>query len=345
MTQNISNESVHTLAIDLAKMSFHIHGADQFGKKLVSKPVTRTKLVSYISNLAPCTVVMEACGGANYFARSFSEMGHTVKLIAPQFVKPFVKSNKNDAVDAQAICEAAQRPDMRFVAHKDIAQQDIQSIHRARSLIVSQRTAISNQIRGLLAEYGIVIPRSFSILNKRIPELLDYTSTELTPLFKEMLSHVFENLKLLEQKLAFFNKKIEEIAKSEERCRRLMTIPGIGAIVATALVATLGDGRAFKNGREASAFLGLVPRQHSTGGRSVLLGISKRGDKYLRALLIQGARSVVTYAPKHDDYRSNWITDLARRRNVNIATVAVANKNVRTAWKMLQAGDNYKVAA
>jgi transposase len=345
MIQNISNESVHTLAIDLAKMSFHIHGADQFGKKLVSKPVTRTKLVSYISNLAPCTVVMEACGGANYFARSFSEMGHTVKLIAPQFVKPFVKSNKNDALDAQAICEAAQRPDMRFVAHKDIAQQDIQSIHRARSLIVSQRTAISNQIRGLLAEYGIVIPRSLSILNKRIPELLDYTSTELTPLFKEMLSHVFENLKLLEQKLAFFNKKIEEIAKSEERCRRLMTIPGIGAIVATALVATLGDGRAFKNGREASAFLGLVPRQHSTGGRSVLLGISKRGDKYLRALLIQGARSVVTHAPKHDDYRSNWITDLARRRNVNIATVAVANKNVRTAWKMLQAGDNYKVAA
>lgn len=345
MTQTITNAAVHTLAIDLAKMSFHIHGADQFGNKLVSKPVTRTKLVSYISNLAPCTVVMEACGGANYFARSFSEMGHTVKLIAPQFVKPFVKSNKNDALDAQAICEAAQRPDMRFVAHKDITQQDIQSIHRARSLIVSQRTAMSNQIRGLLAEYGIVVPRSLSILNKRIPELLDYTCTELTPLFKEMLSHIFDNLKQLENKLAIFNKKIEEIAKNEERCRRLMTIPGIGAIVATALVATLGDGRAFKNGREASAFLGLVPRQHSTGGRSMLLGISKRGDKYLRALLIQGARSVVTYAPKHDDYRSHWITDLARRRNVNIATVAVANKNVRTAWKMLQAGDSYKVAA
>ncbi|NRQ01628.1 IS110 family transposase [Marinobacterium sp. xm-d-530] len=344
MTQTISNAEVHTLAIDLAKTSFHIHAADRSGVKIHSKPVNRSKLIQYVSNLQPCTVVMEACGGANHFARKFTAMGHTVKLIAPQFVKPFVKSNKNDAFDAQAICEASQRPDMRFVSPKDTAQQDIQSIHRARSLVVAHRTALSNQIRGLLTEYGIVLPQGISILRRSLPSIIDSDNRELSILFRELLQNLYSALITVDQQVESFNQKIELLARQDERCVRLQTIPGIGPMAATALVATLGDGSAFKDGREASAYLGLVPRQNSTGGRSTLLGISKRGDQYLRSLSIHGGRAVVRTSPKHNDYRSNWITDLARRRNVNVASVAVANKNVRTAWKILQDGNNYLAA-
>lgn len=341
MHSTISKEPISTLAIDLAKSSFHLHGADTSGHQVVSKPVSRQKLFAYVAQLPPCTVVMEACGGANYFARQFSEQGHSVKLIAPQFVKPFVKSNKSDAADAQAICEASQRPTMRYVQHKSINQQDIQSIHRARSLVKSQRVALSNQIRGLLSEYGIVFPVGLSVLRKQIVELLSGTD-RLTPLFIEMLTHHYGTLCHLDAEIEFFDRKIDQIARADERCRRLMTIPGIGPIAATALLVALGDGSSFASGREAAAYLGLVPRQHSTGGRSNLLGISKRGDKYLRSLLIHGGRTVVLHAAKHDDYRSQWITEVAQRRNVNIASVAVANKNVRTAWALLTRNSEYK---
>ena len=345
MPHTIAKQPINTLAIDLAKNNFHVHGADLLGRKLISKALTRKRLVPFIANLPVCTIVMEACAGANYFARRFVAMGHSVKLIAPQFVKPYVKSNKNDAADAQAICEAASRPDMRFVTPKDIAQQDIQSVHRARSLTVAQRTALSNQIRGLLAEYGVIIPVGLASLRRAIPRALEDAENELTPLFRELLSHLYESLCLFDDRAAYYTEKINQIAKQDERCKRLQTIPGIGPIVSTALVATLGDGHAFANGREAAAYLGLVPRQHSTGGKPTLLGISKRGDVYLRSLLIHGGRAVVQHAEKYDDYRSRWIQALVNRRNMNVAAVAVANKNVRIAWHLLQHETTYQLSA
>ena len=345
MPHTIANQTINTLAIDLAKNSFHIHRADQLGRKVLSKALSRKKLKLFIAKLSVCTIVMEACSGANYFARCFTQMGHTVKLIAPQFVKPYVKSNKNDAADAQAICEAAQRPDMRFVTPKDINQQDIQSIHRARSLCVAHRTALGNQIRGLLAEYGIVVATGLASLREGIPRALEDGENELTSLFRELLNHLYEALCYYDQRVDFYTLKVYKMAKQDERCKRLQSIPGIGPIVATALVATLGNGNAFANGREAAAYLGLVPKQHSTGGKPTLLGISKRGDVYLRSLLIHGGRSVVRHADKHQDYRSCWIQDLVQRRNVNIAAVAVANKNVRIAWRLLQGDATYQISA
>jgi transposase len=345
MTHTIANQTINTLAIDLAKNSFQLHGANAQGKKALSKTLTRKKLQAFIANLPACTVVMEACGGANYFARSFTKMGHQVKLIAPQFVKPFVKSNKNDAADAEAICEAAQRPSMRFVTPKDLSQQDIQSVHRARSLCVAQRTALGNQIRGLLAEYGVVIPKGLTLLRKQIPQVLEDADNELTPLFRELLHNLYRTLCYFDDEVDAYNNKIQQLAKQDERCQRLQTIPGIGPIVATALVATIGDGSSFASGREAAAYLGLVPRQSSTGGKPTLLGISKRGDVYLRQLLIHGGRAVVRNTDKHDDYRNRWIQSLVARRNFNIASVAVANKNVRIAWHLLQNKCTYTISA
>jgi transposase len=344
MSNTTAKTLTTTLAIDLAKNSFHIHGADHHGHQTISKALTRKRLPTFIANLPVCTVVMEACSGANYFARSFEKMGHQVKLIAPQFVKPFVKSNKNDAADAEAICEAAQRPNMRFVTAKDLEQQDIQSVHRARSQCVAHRTAKGNQIRGLLAEYGIVIPKGLTALRKQIPVALEDGDNELTPRFRQLLHRLYRALCFADEEVEFYNQQINEIAKQDQRCQRLQSIPGIGPIVASALVATIGDGSSFASGREAAAYLGLVPRQCSTGGKPSLLGISKRGDVYLRSLLIHGGRSVVRHADKHQDYRSRWITGVVQRRNVNIAAVAVANKNVRIAWNLLQNQTTYQMS-
>jgi len=342
MKKHSEGREVKVLGIDLAKNSFHVFGEDADGRKVTSKKVSRQKLEAYLVTLPVCTVAMEACASAHYWARLFESYGHEVRLIAPQFVKPYVKSNKNDAADAEAICEAAQRPNMRFVAVKQIGQQDIQAIHRMRSLAVERRTAQINRIRGLLLVYGIAIPTGRFNLLKRLPEILEDAENGLTDLFREELFGLYEELKHLDKRIAHYDEKIEQIAQADERMQRLQTIPGIGRKVATALLAAIGDIHVFKNGRELAAWLGLVPRQHSTGGKSNLLGISKRGDVYLRQLLIHGARSILRWVDRKTDHTSQWATALKVRRHKNIATVAMANKMVRVAFALLKNAESYR---
>ena len=278
---------------------------------------------------------MEACGSAHYWARELEKMGHTVKLMAPQFVKPYVKSNKNDANDAEAICEAVARPTMRFVAIKTIEQQDIQAVHRIRSELVQQRTAKGNQIRGLLSEYGLVMGQRIEVLRKALPLLLEDAENGLTIDFRTLLEGLQQDLITLDERVDEMDKKIRLLASSNEDAKRLQQIPGIGPITATALICAIGDGKQFKRGRDLAAWLGLTPRQHSSGGKDRLLGISKRGDAYLRTLLIHGARSVLRVAGNKEDPRSRWIQSLCGRRNKNIAAVALANKNARIVWALL----------
>lgn len=336
-------EEIKVVGIDLAKRSFHLYGEDKCGKKVKSKKFSRKKLQSFMMNLVPCLVAMEACGSSHYWARLFRSYGHEVKLIAPQFVKPFVKSNKNDAADAEAICEAVQRPNMRFVAIKEPHQQDIQSIHRMRSLAVARRTAQVNQIRGLLLEYGIEIPVGRKKVLERLPGILEDGSNGLSDFFRKELFLLSQELQHLDHRVESYDRKIKQLAHSDERTKRLLTIPGIGPQIATALMAAIGNVDAFKNGRELAAWLGLVPRQCSTGGKSVLLGISKRGDVYLRQLLIHGARSVIRYVDGKDDSTSRWAKALKQRRHHNIAIVAMANKMARTAFALLKKEEDYRV--
>ena len=262
-------------------------------------------------------------------------------MIAPQFVKPYVKSNKNDAVDAEAICEAVERPSMRFVPSKSIEQQDIQSVHRNRNLLVGRRTAQANQIRDLLMEYGIIIPQGIRQLRKAIPEILEDAENTLSVYFRELLQELYEEIIHFDKRIDTIELKLKLISEHNEDCQRLLTIPGIGLLTATALIAAIGDISVFKNGRELAAWLGLVPRQHSTGGKPTLLGISKRGDSYLRTLLIHGGRSVVRVAHKHHDKRNQWIGAVKERRGENISNVAVANKNARIVWALLTKKQDY----
>lgn len=345
MTNHNSNLQISILAIDLSKNSFQLHGVDAHRKCVLRKKLPRAKLLAFVANLPPCMIAVEACGGANHWLRKFSESGHVVQMIAPQFVKPFVKSNKSDAADAEAICEAAQRPTMRFVPAKSIQQQDIQSVHRIRSQAVARRTALANQIRGLLTEYGVLIPKGISYIRKHIPMILEDAENDLTALFRELLSELYDEMVHLDQRVDTLEQKLAGISAQNPDCQRLLTIPGIGLLTATALVAAIGDISVFKNGRELAAWLGLVPRQHSTGGMPTLLGISKRGDTYLRTLLIHGGRTVVRVAHKYEDRRNQWIKELDQRRGKNISAVAVANKNARIAWAVLSKKESYQVAA
>jgi len=287
-------------------------------------------------------MAMEACGSAHHWARLLHTFGHEVRLIAPQFVKPYVKSNKNDAADAEAICEAAQRPGMRFVAVKTVEQQDIQAIHRMRSLAVQQRTAQINQIRGLLLEYGIEVAQGRAAIQRRLPEILEDADNGLSERFRAELHELAEELRHLNERVAHYDEQIEQIAQGDAQARALMTIPGVAAKGATALLAAVGEEpRLWKNGRGLAAWLGLVPRQHSTGGRDRLLGISKRGDVYLRNLLIHGARAVLRCAERKEDRTSRWVTALKERRHTNIAVVAMANKIARIAYAVMTTGKPY----
>jgi transposase len=312
---------------------FHIHGVDKHGRTVLSKRVSRKQLSAMMANLGPCRVGMESCSGSNYWSRCFAAQGHDVRLMAAQFVKAYVKSNKNDRVDAETMCEAVQRPTMRLVRPKTVEQQDLQSLHRVRTRLVGQRTALAYQMRGLLAEYGVVVAKGLGDLRKRLPEVLEDADNELTSLTREVA------------RVAQMDKKIARSFTRSEACQRLARIEGIGPVTATALVSSVGAARAYRNGREMAAWLGLVPRQHSTGGKPRLLGISKRGDRYTRKLLIHGARAVVKHAAKKSDRRSTWISALAARRGTNIASVALANKNARIAWAMLAREQEYRKAS
>jgi transposase len=323
-----------------------VHGVDAEGTPVFSKKLSRARFSPFVANLPACTVAMEACGSAHHWARRFRSFGHEVRLIAPQFVKPFVKTNKNDARDAEAIAEAAQRPNMRFVAVKTLEQQDVLAIHRMRSLTVERRTAQINQIRGLLLEYGVAIPQGRAALMRCLPEILEDADNGLSVRFRAELNGLLEELRHLEERVAHYDTQLQEIARNDTQAQRLMTIPGVGATCATALSATVGDDPTlFGNARALAAWIGLVPRQHATGGRERLLGISKRGDVYLRQLLIHGARAVMRWVDRKDDPTSHWATALKARRHTNVAVVAPANKIARVAYAVMTSGKPYNPAA
>jgi transposase len=325
---------VTTVGIDLAKNVLQVHGVDERGKPVVRKQLKRDQVAGFFANLPPCLIGMEACGSAHHWARKLQSFGHTVKLMAPQFVKPYVKTNKNDMADAEAICEAVARPNMRFVPIKTPEQQSVLSLHRARQGFVKARTAQANQIRGLLGEYGVVIPQGIGHVAKRLPQILEDGENGLPGQFRRLLELLVENLRAMDRQVNELEREIKRWHRESEASRKLEEVPGIGPITASALVASVGDARCFEGGRQMSAWLGLVPRQHSTGGKQTLLGISKRGDTYLRTLLIHGARSVVR-ACEGKPATDSWLKQLTGRRNRNIAAVALANKNARIAWALL----------
>jgi transposase len=285
---------------------------------------------------------MEACGGAHHWARVLCAKGYRVKLIAPQFVKPYVKTNKTDANDAEAICEAMSRPSMRFVAMKTVEQQDLQAVHRVRSSLIRERTAKANQLRGLVYEYGLVAPREISSLRRALPEWLEDAENGLTVRFRALLAGLYRDLQQLDERVRELDREIATIAREHEPIGRLQQLTGIGPLTASALYALVGDARQYRNGRELAVALGLTPRQHSSGGKEKLLGISKRGDKYVRTLLIHGARSALRVAPNKTDRISCWAVTLAERSHPNVATAALANKLARIAWAMLRHGTNYE---
>jgi transposase len=329
------------VGIDIAKRVFHLVGMDERGKIVLRKRCSRGEVLPWMANLGPVTIGMEACGGAHYWARCLREQGHEVKLMAPQFVKPYVKSNKNDMRDAEAIAEAVTRPSMRFVPVKDVAQQDIQALHRVRERLVTARTALVNEMRGLLAEYGIVLPQGMAKFRQALVSTLEAEHTKLTPLGQDLLHKLFAELGKLDVELAYYQDKLEALAQAHPVCQRLLTIPGLGPLTATVLMAAVGDARVFKNGRQFAAWLGLVPKQYSTGGQTRLWGISKRGDSYIRKLLIHGARATLRWARTKADRRSQWIRGLRERRGWNRTAVAVANKNARIVWALLNRGGVY----
>lgn len=332
---------LNMVGIDLAKQVFQLHGVDRSGRVVLTKKLGRKQFTQFMSNLKPCTVAMEACGSAHHWGRKLQGMGFEVKLVAPHLVKPFVKSQKNDARDAEAIVEAASRPSMRFVPIKSQEQQDLLFLHRIRERLIRGRTALGNEIRGLLAEYGIVLPLSIPSIRKALPRLID-ESEALSPRIKELLGRLYDELGRADEEVAVYDEKIHQVAKKSDICKRVMEVPGIGPITATALVASVGDPKHFKQGRQMAAWLGLVPRQFSSGGKTKLGGITKRGDTYLRKLLIHGARATVRWAPHTDSKRNQWINQLVERRGFNRAAVAVANKNVRIIWRLMATGEAYR---
>lgn len=326
---------VTTIGIDLAKNVFQVHGVDEGGKAVLRKQLKRKDVVNFFANLAPCLIGMEACGGAHYWARKLSALGHTVRLVAPQFVKPYVKTNKSDRNDAEAICEAVGRANMRFVAVKTVEQQAVLSVHRARQGLVKARTAQANQIRGLLAEFGIVIPQGIGHIAKHLPEILEDGENGLPGMMRELLRRLGEHLKELDRQVGELEQQIKLWHRENEQSRKLEAIAGIGPLTASAYVASVGDARSFKNARQVPAWLGMVPRHEGTGGKVKLGRISKRGDVYLRTLLIHGARAVIAQFERKPDQAEGWLKKLLARRNKNIAAVALAARNARIAWALL----------
>lgn len=331
------------IGIDLAKNIFQVCAVNKHGKVIFNKTIKRKALPSFVANIPPCDVILESCASSNYWVQVFSGYGHTVRLINPAYVRPYVKTNKNDAADAEALCEAASRPTMRFVQPKTPPQQDIQLLHRVRSRLVSKRTSLSNQIRGLLGEYGIIIPEGIRNVRKRLPEILEDAENNLSAIARSVFQQQYEELADTDQRVNALTKQITKISDSQEQCKLFKTVFGVGPMVATALFASMGSPRHYKNGREFAAFLGLVPRQYSTGGKSRLMGISKRGDGQVRTLLVQGAQAALSKMHKRDDRLSQWACRIKERRGHNIAAVALANKLARICWAMASTNTEFKL--
>lgn len=330
-------EQVNVLGIDLAKNVFQLHGVDRHGNIVLKKKLRRNQLLEFVANLPSCLIGLEGCGGAHYWAREFIRMGHNVKAMPPQYVKPYVKTNKHDMADAEAICEAVAQKNMRFVPLKSVDAQDLQSLHRARKRLVRNITALMNEIRGLLGEYGIVFPQGHKSFKENVPSIL--ADKALSGSFRQTLQDLFSEYCDLVERRKIYDARVESECNSRPVCKRLSSIKGIGPLIAT-ILATV-DPHVFKNGREFSAWLGLTPRQMSSGGKVKLLGISKRGDSYIRQLLVHGARVVLHWSERKDDRLSKWARELKARRGQNIATVAIANKLARIAWAVMKHDKEY----
>lgn len=326
------------IGLDLAKSVFQVHGVDAHGKVVVTKRLRRDAMLVFFATLAPCVVGMEACAGSHFWAREIAGFGHTVRLMAPQYVRPYVKRHKTDRADAEAICEAVQRPSMRFVPVKTAQQQGTLVVHRVRAVLVAQKTQLINALRGHLAEFGIVAPQSAGKVAELTAVLADPEDTRIPALAREVLQGLVDHLRDTERRVGELDARLAERAKEDEVCRRLMTVPGIGPVTATALAATIGDATVFASGRHLAAWLGLVPRQHSSGGKERLGGISKAGDGYLRRMLVNGARTVMRWQGK----TAPWLAGLLSRRPFNVAVVALANKLARIAWVVLTHGEEYR---
>ena len=337
--------AVKVVGLDTAKHVFQVHGADATGRALLRKRLRRGQVSDFFANLPKCLVGLEATRGAHYWARVIGTFGHEVRLIAPQFVKPYLKGQKNDARDAAAICEAVGRPEMRFVPQKSIGQQDLQALHRIRSRLIGSRTQLGNQIRGLLAEYGIILPLHLSQVRTQLPVLFSEEHPLLTGFSRELFASLYEELCAVDQRIQAMEERIQRVFTSNEQCQKIAAIEGVGPLTATAMVAAVSDGKAFRNGRQFAAWLGLVPRQHSSGDKQRLLGITKRGDPYLRMLLVHGARSVVYRSTGKSDRRNQWIAEKQRKLGTTKTCVAVANKNARIIWALLAKDEAYRAAA
>jgi transposase len=337
--------NVNVIGLDTAKHVFQVHGADKTGRAVLKKRLKRSQVSDFFSGIPQCIVGLEATRGAHYWARVIGAFGHQVRLIAPQFVKPFLRSQKNDPGDAAAICEAVSRPEMRFVSQKSIEQQDMQALHRIRSRLIGCRTQLGNQIRGLLAEYGIILPLHLSQVRRNLPALFSEEHPLLTGFTRELLADLYQELCALDQRIQALEGKMRTSFESQMLCQKIAKVEGIGPVIATAVVAAIADGRAFRNGRQFAAWLGLVPRQYSSGDKQRLLGITKRGDPYLRMLLIHGARSVVYRAAGKGDARNRWIAEKQKKLGTTKTCVAVANKNARIIWALLAKDEPYRIAA
>jgi len=335
---------VERIGLDIAKQSFQVHGVDAHGKVLVRKQLSRSKVLPYFAQLPSCLIGIEACGGAHYWARELQKLGHDVRLMAVPMIQPYRTGQKNDQNDAEAIGEAVSRPQTRCVPVKSEAPQAVLTVHRARELLVTERTALANQIRGLCMEYGIVIAQGIQRLRRALPELLAAAET-LPPLVCEVVEELRERLLELDRRIADYDHRIEHLAKQNAAATRLMQVEGVGPITATAVVATIGEDHAFQHGRQFAAWLGLVPRQHSTGGKTSLGRITKHGNVYLRTLLIHGARAVLQFSAKRSDQKSRWVEQVRQRRGNNIAAVALAAKHARILWALLARGQEYQLAA
>ena len=337
-------KEVTTIGLDLAKHTFQVVGCDRHGHEVSRKVLRRGQVKVYFANLPVCVVGLEACASAHFWARELQKLGHEVRLIPPQHVKAYVRGNKTDYHDARAIAEAVRRPDMRFVAVKTPAQQDIQALHRLRAARVQERTALCNQVRGLLAEYGVVLAQGVGALRRHLAVLVEEPPMGVSEFLRTLLRACAQQLRELDTHIDGYTRLLAAHARHQEAVQRLQTVPGFGPVVASVFHAFVGTGQAFRRGRDVSAALGLVPKQHSSGGKTVLLGISKRGDRYVRSLLVHGARAVVRRAADRDDRLSRWVTRLQATRGTNKATVALANKLARIGWAVVRTETRYRAA-
>jgi len=334
---------IRSVGIDLGKTTFHLVALSAAGKVLLRKKFTQKQLLTFTANLQTSLIGLEACSGAHFLGRALREQGHDVKLIPAQFVKPFVKSNKNDFLDAEAIAEAVDRQNMRFVPIK--TDDQLQAIHRVRDRLIARRTSVINQLRAFLLERGMTFAKTPAKLKLAMPEILENADANLTPRMRNLVGLLWSEWKDLEQQIVAMNMEVEQIASSEPACQRLRQIPGIGPLVATAIVAAIGNGAAFHKGREFASWLGLVPRQHSTGGKARLFGISKRGNRYLRKILVHGARSAVLRVKRERAPFGAWLDALQTRAPLNVVVTAMANKLARIAWAVLWSGQEFRPAA